>query len=99
MTAPVLAFADYTQTIFVGDWCIQRWARGSAVPEAGRQMISPCCLQQQNPHAPQEELPFDKAWVFGAEVGDDQTFQGVPALSTLPSNNRQQSIDLHNDDT
>ena len=83
MTALVLAFADY-QTIFVGDWCIQRWVRGSVVPEADGQMISPCHLRQQSAHAPQEKLPFDKAWVFGTEVGGDRTFQGVPALSTFP---------------
>ena len=28
-----------------------------------------------------------------------QTFQGVPALSTLPGKDRQLPIDLHNDDT
>ena len=35
------------QTIFVGDWCIQRQVRGSAVWEAGGQTISPCCYSSR----------------------------------------------------
>ena len=52
MTTSVLALADYTNPVLVGDWCVQEWIRGSAVTEAGRQMISPCCLQQQALHTP-----------------------------------------------
>ena len=47
------------QTILVGDWCIQGWIRGSAVAEAGRQMISLCHLWQQSPLASWEELSLD----------------------------------------
>ena len=53
---PSFGFHWLHQTILAGDWCVQGWIRGSAVTEAGRQMISPCCLWQQSPHASWEEL-------------------------------------------
>ena len=34
-------FSWLYQTIFVEDWCIQRWVRGSVVPETGGWTISP----------------------------------------------------------
>ena len=49
ITAPVLAFADYTKP-FLLDRCIQGWTWGSAVPETGRQMIPPSHLWEQIPH-------------------------------------------------
>ena len=33
------------------DRCVQGWARGSVVPETGRQMTSPSCLWEQSPYA------------------------------------------------
>ena len=49
MTAPVFAFTNYTKP-FLLETCIQGWARGSADPETGRQMLSPSCLWEQSPY-------------------------------------------------
>ena len=47
------------QTIPVGDWCVQGWTWGIAVPEAGGWMIPPSHLQQQSPYTSWEKLPFN----------------------------------------
>ena len=47
------------QTIFVGDWCIQRWVRGSAVPEAGGWMIS-----HLSPMAAEPSCPVRKSMIW-----------------------------------
>ena len=47
------------QTVLVRDWCIQGWIRGSAVAEAGRWTMSPCCLMQQSPYASWKELSLN----------------------------------------
>ena len=57
MTATVLAFADYTKP-FLLETCIQGGIGGSAITEASRCAIPPCCLWQQDPYASWEELPL-----------------------------------------
>ena len=59
MTAPILAFADYTKPFLLRDWCIQGWIGGSAVTETSRRMIPLHCLWQQSPYASWEELSLD----------------------------------------
>ena len=60
MTAPVLAFTDYTKPFLLGDWCVSRTGLGVVLcqKQADRQ-YHPVCLQQQNPYASWEELPFN----------------------------------------
>ena len=96
--SPCVGLCQLYEVISTRDRCIQGWARGSAVPKTGRWKLSPSHLWEQSPYASLEELPLNQAWVFSIEMGGYQTFQGVPALSTLPDKDRQQSIDLHNDD-
>ena len=54
-----VGFCWLHQTIFVRDWCIQVWIRGSAVTEARGWAIPSCHLWQQGPHASWEELSID----------------------------------------
>ena len=95
MKALVLAFTDYTQPFLLETDASKDRTRGSAVPEAGRQddiTLLPMAAEPSLPH--EKNYHLTKLGVFGTGVGGDRTFQGVPALSTFPSKDRQSSIDL-----
>ena len=99
MTAPVLAFADYTKPLLLetdaskdrlGAVLLQKQVDGWHHPVAyGSRAVMP---HEKNYHSTKLEF-------LAIEVGGYRTFQGVPAPSTFPGKDRQQSIDLHNDDT
>ena len=50
MTAPILAFADYTKPFLMETDTSKDGIGGIAVTEAGRQVVPPHCLWQQGPY-------------------------------------------------
>ena len=51
LTAPILAFADYTKLFLLETDASKDRLGGSVVTEAGRWVIPPCHLWQQSPYA------------------------------------------------
>ena len=90
MTAPVLPFTDYTKPFLLetdtskdrlGAVLSQKQADGWYHPVA------------YGSRAPTKKWPFNKVWVFGAEMGGNRTFQGIPCSIDL-SRERQTIIHL-----
>ena len=55
-----LGFCWLHQTVFVRNWCIQGWTRGSAVTKARGWVIPPCHLWQQDPYAYEKNYHLTK---------------------------------------
>ena len=98
MTAPILAFTDYTK-LFLLETDLSK--EGLAAVLSQKQADG---WYHPIAYGSRALTPYKKSFTqlslsFSVEVGSYRAFQGVPALSIFPAEDRQQSIDLHNDST
>ena len=98
MTAPVLAFTDYTKLFLL-------------VTDASKDRLGAVLSQKQTDgqyhpvtYSSRALMPHEKNYhstkleFLALKWAVTEQIKGVPALSTLPGKDRQQSIDLYNDD-
>ena len=97
MSAPVLAFADYTKPFLLETDASQigLGAVLSQKQEDGK--YHPVAFGSRSLKASREEVPLFAIGVPGPQVGSHGTFRGIPKIQALQSQDRQQPAHVRHD--